>query len=364
MLRNWDSYGEDLRRDGCNDALRTRLAVLSSSRWSVSLVGKAYKQAKGGMRGSNTLTWAGFQGNCSSSVFSLEREERLEESVTIPSAKGANENITEYMQRLPSISWVFSWGLLACRRAGEEEYQILRDREDLIGLSSRTRGHKREAPSIAGTRSVVIGVTVRIMTAMDPTGSAWGWVGGVRCWGYDIRKQRSTIHRLTSSDFQRLDYPHEGFYTTLVCASGWTLDISENDVAASGNLLQMQARLVKSSGDCKMNTVEVRLVMPTTKTECIRPSCLALTQDQAPYSGTITGTLFIFGRAVFVLFDTGATHSVISTTFASCFTMTPVLLDHVLCISTPLKDSARITHVYGDLPLQFDDKIRSVNAHS
>ncbi|GJU06468.1 putative reverse transcriptase domain-containing protein [Tanacetum coccineum] len=89
----------------------------------------------------------------------------------------------------------------------------------------------------------------------------------------------------------------------------------------------------------------------------------ALTQDQAANtSGTITGALFIFGRAVFVLFDTGATHSVISTKFASCFTMTPILLDHVLCISTPMKDSARITHVYRDLPLQFDDKIRLVNA--
>ncbi|GJZ99533.1 putative nucleotidyltransferase, ribonuclease H, partial [Tanacetum coccineum] len=31
-------------------------------------------------------------------------------------------------------------------------------------------------------------------------------------------------------------------------------------------------------------------------------------------------------------------------------------------LSTPMKDSARITHVYRDLPLQFDDKIRSVNA--
>ncbi|GKA32333.1 putative nucleotidyltransferase, ribonuclease H [Tanacetum coccineum] len=89
----------------------------------------------------------------------------------------------------------------------------------------------------------------------------------------------------------------------------------------------------------------------------------ALTQDQAANtSGTIIGALFIFRRAVFVLFDTGATHSVISTKFASCFTMTPILLDHVLCISTPMKDSARITHVYRDLPLQFDDKIRSVNA--
>ncbi|GJU54183.1 putative reverse transcriptase domain-containing protein [Tanacetum coccineum] len=89
----------------------------------------------------------------------------------------------------------------------------------------------------------------------------------------------------------------------------------------------------------------------------------ALTQDQAANAtGTITGALFIFGRAVFVLFDTGATHSVISTKFASCFTMTPVPLDHVLCISTPMKDSARITHVYRDLPLQFNDRIRSVNA--
>ncbi|GJU62017.1 putative reverse transcriptase domain-containing protein [Tanacetum coccineum] len=89
----------------------------------------------------------------------------------------------------------------------------------------------------------------------------------------------------------------------------------------------------------------------------------ALTQDQAANAtGTITGALFIFGRAVFVLFDTGATHSVISTKFASCCTMTPVPLDHVLCISTPMKDSARITHVYRDLPLQFNDRIRSVNA--
>ncbi|GJR80766.1 putative reverse transcriptase domain-containing protein [Tanacetum coccineum] len=89
----------------------------------------------------------------------------------------------------------------------------------------------------------------------------------------------------------------------------------------------------------------------------------ALTQDQAANAtGTITGALFIFGHAVFVLFDTGATHSVFLTKFGIISTMTPVPLDHVLCISTPMKDSARITHVYRDLPLQFNDKIRSVNA--
>nr|GFC10057.1 hypothetical protein [Tanacetum cinerariifolium] len=39
-----------------------------------------------------------------------------------------------------------------------------------------------------------------------------------------------------------------------------------------------------------------------------------------------------------------------------------IILDHVLCVSTPIKDSVRITRVYRDLPLQFDDKIRAINA--
>nr|GFC60550.1 hypothetical protein [Tanacetum cinerariifolium] len=88
----------------------------------------------------------------------------------------------------------------------------------------------------------------------------------------------------------------------------------------------------------------------------------AITEDHATKtSGTITGTLFIYGHAVFVLFDTGATHSVISSVFASCVTTTPTLLDRVLCISTPMQDFVRITHVYRDLSLQFDDKIHAIN---
>nr|GFC44822.1 putative reverse transcriptase domain-containing protein [Tanacetum cinerariifolium] len=87
----------------------------------------------------------------------------------------------------------------------------------------------------------------------------------------------------------------------------------------------------------------------------------AITEGQAANtSGTITGTLFTYGHAVFVLFDTGATHSVISSTFASRITTTPTLLDH---ISTPMQYSVRITYVYRNLPLQFDDKIRAINAY-
>nr|GEY41784.1 hypothetical protein [Tanacetum cinerariifolium] len=114
--------------------------------------------------------------------------------------------------------------------------------------------------------------------------------------------------------------------------------------------------------DCKKNTTA-----STSGQADKKPGALgrvfAITEGHATNtSGTITGTLFIYGHAVFVLFDTGATHSVISFSVASCVTTIPTLLDHVLCISTPMQNSVRINHVYRNLPLQFDDKIRAINA--
>nr|GFB15619.1 hypothetical protein [Tanacetum cinerariifolium] len=114
--------------------------------------------------------------------------------------------------------------------------------------------------------------------------------------------------------------------------------------------------------DCKKNTTASTYGQADKKpgaSGCV----FAINEDHATKtSGTITGTLFIYEHAVFVLFDTGATQSIISSAFASRVTMTPTLLDHVLCISTPMQDSVRITHVYRDLPLQFDDKIHAINA--
>nr|GFB98926.1 hypothetical protein [Tanacetum cinerariifolium] len=114
--------------------------------------------------------------------------------------------------------------------------------------------------------------------------------------------------------------------------------------------------------DCKKNTT-ASISGQADKKPGASGRIFAITEDHATKtSGTITGTLFIYRHAVFVLFDTGATHSVISCVFASRVTTTPTLLDHVLCISTPMQDSVRNTHVYRDLPLQFDDKIRVINA--
>nr|GFD47879.1 reverse transcriptase domain-containing protein [Tanacetum cinerariifolium] len=52
----------------------------------------------------------------------------------------------------------------------------------------------------------------------------------------------------------------------------------------------------------------------------------------------ITGILCIDDRNVFALFDTGATHSIISTTFAKKPNMTPTPLIERIIISTPMKN--------------------------
>nr|GFD42487.1 reverse transcriptase domain-containing protein [Tanacetum cinerariifolium] len=62
--------------------------------------------------------------------------------------------------------------------------------------------------------------------------------------------------------------------------------------------------------DCKKNTT-ASTSGQVDKKPGASGSVFAITEDHATKtSGTITGTLFIYGHVVFVLFDTGATHSV------------------------------------------------------
>nr|GEY61618.1 hypothetical protein [Tanacetum cinerariifolium] len=88
----------------------------------------------------------------------------------------------------------------------------------------------------------------------------------------------------------------------------------------------------------------------------------SLTRDQeANSSGTILGTLLMNDHAMFVLFDTGATHSVISITLAKYINIPPTLLNFTLSISIPMKGLAVINHEYQNCLLRFDDKIRFSN---
>nr|GEZ52037.1 hypothetical protein [Tanacetum cinerariifolium] len=175
----------------------------------------------------------------------------------------------------------------------------------------------------------------------------------------DQRNRGQQSNRPVNSGFQQSRGPSKG-YSYPVCTTFGHRHPRECRRAAGTCFKCGQTGHLQK--DCKKNTAA-----STSGQADKKPSALgrvfAITEDHATKtSGTITGTIFIYGHAVFVLFDMGATHSVISSVFASCVTTTPTLLDHVLCISTPMKDYVRFTHVYRDLPLQFDDKIHTINA--
>ncbi|GJZ80134.1 glutathione S-transferase DHAR2 [Tanacetum coccineum] len=82
----------------------------------------------------------------------------------------------------------------------------------------------------------------------------------------------------------------------------------------------------------------------------------ALTTDQeAKASCIISGTLSTYDRDVFVLFDTGATYSVISLTFSKHIKVPSTPLDFALSISTPMGNNVVLSHGFRSCPLRFDD---------
>ncbi|GJR27916.1 retrotransposon protein, putative, ty3-gypsy subclass [Tanacetum coccineum] len=352
---NWISHMEKIFDVmDCNDAFKTRLAVYKFEGDALAWW-KAYKQAKGGDVWVLTLTWAAFK-------------------------ELASENSTEYMQRFLRLAGTteeqaknFRWGLhksildhvmciqftdVAQVADAARNLEILRDRDDYDRSERSDKRHKSgDRYQSATQQNSYRGHDQK----NDRQGSDRQGGGGILV--LDATKGTEVSN---PTDLPTLVPSSPGYPLRVIL----TLFATHVDVEqpgrvfglAAGYLLQiwpaghLQRRLARRNTSASSSG-------HADKKPDASGRVFALTQDQAANtSGTITGALFIFGRAVFVLFDTGATHSVISTKFASCFTMTPILLDHVLCISTPMKDSARITHVYRDLPLQFDDKIRSVNA--
>nr|GEW86781.1 reverse transcriptase [Tanacetum cinerariifolium] len=70
----------------------------------------------------------------------------------------------------------------------------------------------------------------------------------------------------------------------------------------------------------------------------VKGKVYSLTRDLAANSsGTVMGTLFMNGRAVFVLFDTSATYYVISVLLSKYINVPPTLLNYTLSISTPMR---------------------------
>ncbi|GJW75286.1 putative reverse transcriptase domain-containing protein [Tanacetum coccineum] len=344
------------------------------------------KQAKGGVHGSSTLIGQAFKVLFFFS-FSLEfRARAFEEGVFI--ATRASENSMSTC-RFPLPFWFSSDRLLFTDVAqvadAARNLEILRDRDDYDRSERSDKRHKSgdRYQSATQQNSYRGHDQKNDRQGSDRQGGGGNYRNNNNN-NYSRDNNRSNLNRyrlyllydmnLTSRHGNRnsgagRDQRNRGSQQSRVPSEGYTHPVCNTCGRRHPGECRRAAGTCFKCGqaghlqrDCKKNTGASSSGHADKKPDA-SGRVFALTQDQAANtSGTITGALFIFGRAVFVLFDTGATHSVISTKFASCFTMTPILLDHVLCISTPMKDSARITHVYRDLPLQFDDKIRSVNA--
>ncbi|GJW33445.1 putative nucleotidyltransferase, ribonuclease H, partial [Tanacetum coccineum] len=84
----------------------------------------------------------------------------------------------------------------------------------------------------------------------------------------------------------------------------------------------------------------------------------AMTAHQATTSqGTVSGILSLRGSKAYVLFDTGSTHSVISSSFAQLASLTSSVLDPPMSITTPMQTSVTITTIYPNFPITIEDNI-------
>nr|GFA93927.1 hypothetical protein [Tanacetum cinerariifolium] len=173
------------------------------------------------------------------------------------------------------------------------------------GHAANTSGRRVVIGISRPLNRVVTGTTIIITTVMDQTGEV----------------VVTTIAATT---------------TTLATTTGVTREIGVSSptdlpiLVLSSPGVPLRATPTRSALRVDADTQEIVVELLADKKPGASGRVFAITEDHATKtSGTIIGTLFIYGHAMFVLFDTGATHSVISSVFASCVTTTPTLLDHV-----------------------------------
>ncbi|GJR28812.1 copia protein [Tanacetum coccineum] len=77
--------------------------------------------------------------------------------------------------------------------------------------------------------------------------------------------------------------------------------------------------------------------------------------------GNVLGTLYLYNRDVFVLLDTGSTHSMVSLAFYKHLKVPSTPLNHALSISTPMGNIVVISYEFKNYPLSVGDNIRSAN---
>jgi hypothetical protein len=71
----------------------------------------------------------------------------------------------------------------------------------------------------------------------------------------------------------------------------------------------------------------------------------------------ITGTIPLFGRVACVLFDPGAMHSFISSTYVKLCRVNTEPLEHNICVATPVGDAVTCKKYVGNCPIVIEGKV-------
>jgi hypothetical protein len=83
--------------------------------------------------------------------------------------------------------------------------------------------------------------------------------------------------------------------------------------------------------------------------------------DEEEYTDVVTGTIPLFGNLVCTLFDSGATHSFISSIYVKLCSMITQSLNQNITISTPARDVATCRKFIEDCPIIIEDRVLPAN---
>nr|GFB53298.1 hypothetical protein [Tanacetum cinerariifolium] len=341
---NWISHMEKIFDVmGCEDAFKTRLAVYKFEGNALAWW-KAYKQAKGGDAWLIMVTWADFKKLFFLQFFPRAEQERLKREYH--SIRQTNtETSTEFMQRFLRLAGFlgaaagteeeqaknFQWGLrrstlnhLMCMSYTDvaqvanaaRNYEILHERDDddterpdkqqksgdrhqptSQQSSHRNHGHNNDRHGSDRRSGGDNHRSNNNYSASNNRNSGYG---------RDQRNRGQQSNQSTNSGSQQSRGSSEG-YSYPVCTTCGRRHPGECHRAAGTCFKCGQAGHLQK--DCKKNTTASTSGQADKKPGA-SGRVFAITEGHAANtSGTITGTLFIYGHAVFVLFDTGATHS-------------------------------------------------------
>nr|GEX58391.1 putative nucleotidyltransferase, ribonuclease H [Tanacetum cinerariifolium] len=334
---NWIAYIEKLFEVlGCVDEFKARLASYKFE-GDVLSWWKAFKQAKGGEAYVATLSWKDFREIFFLQYFPMfEQHKYKREYHTILQREGeltdgiVNTKLTDVAQVANARRNIFSFFVKGAVRT---------TKGTVMGI----------------VFSLQLGIIIRRGTIKgDPMGVVM--IGRTIIRGISIRREmmvgvrtsrvvivvRSLISRIRISSTTARRACHR---LTSACFSHGLIGHMDKDCPKNGGSGN------KGNGNDKQLAAKEKV--------------FSLTRDQATNSsGIVLRTLLMNDRAVFVLFDTGATHAVISITLAKYINIPHTLLNITLSISTPMKGLVVINLEYQNYPLRFDDKIHFANLFS